>query len=148
MKQLNSKQTVFYDIEKAIKEYRKFAQNQIAKIDADITLDQALLLALIHDGKGQSQTEQSQLLFKDFASITRMVELLVKNSFLERSVNEKDRRKYNLELTAKGKTTIRKLTPIIFQNRRTALKGIQKTEQDNLKSTLNKIIFNCQNHSK
>lgn len=141
-------QTVFYYLDRAIKEYRKYAQMQIKKIEKDITLDQTLALILISNEKKYSQTELSKILFKDFASLTRMVELLVKKGFITRSINNNDRRRANLELTTKGRLTIKNLTPIIIQNRINALEGIIDLEQNNLKITLNKITNNCKKYSK
>jgi DNA-binding MarR family transcriptional regulator len=149
MKEIHPQQTIFYAIEQSIKEYRKYAQNQISKTVSNITLDQALVLLVI-DNKNieHSQTELSQILFKDFASMTRMIELMVKNGFIQRLENKIDRRKTSLKLTSKGNVTIKKLTPIIFQNRTIALEGISEIELNNLKLTLNKITNNCKNNSK
>ncbi len=70
--------TIFYSIEKAIKVYRKFAQQHYAEIIDDITVDQALILQFLSRGENLSQKELAGLLFKEDASITRMVESLVK----------------------------------------------------------------------
>lgn len=137
------RQSIFYSIEQAIKEYRKYAQHQISIIVPDITLDQTLVLILIYHDKDFSQKEIAEFLFKDYASLTRIIEILVKNSFLNRSENSADRRKKSLKLTAKGKKTIDRLTPVIFQNRINALDGITTIEMAKLKSTLNKITTNC-----
>jgi DNA-binding MarR family transcriptional regulator len=146
MKDINPQQSVFYSIEQAIKEYRKYAQGQISKAVPKITLDQVLVLILINNDK-YSQTELSQLLFKDFASLTRMIELLVKNGFLTRSVSKNDRRRNSLKLTPKGKESLEILRPIIFQNRINALNTITDQEIENLKLVLNKITNNCKNNS-
>jgi len=73
--------TIFYSIEKAIKSYRKLAQKRISEVVPDITLDQALLLLLIEDQPKLSQVKLAGLLFKDYASMTRMIVLLIQNGF-------------------------------------------------------------------
>lgn len=148
MKGIDPQQTVFHTIDKTIKEYRKYAQIQISLIVPDITLDQVLALILINNDNEYSQKELAQILFKDYASLTRIIELLVKNGFLSRSVNKNDRRKALLKLTSKGNTTIQKLTPVIYKNRIYALKTVTDEEINNLKLTLNKITNNCKNNSK
>lgn len=149
MAEINPIQSVFYSIDQAIKEYRKYAQNEISRTVPNITLDQALILLVIdNNAEEYSQTELALILFKDFASLTRMIELLVKNGFIHRTASAVDRRKTCLKLTAKGNATIQELTPIIFQNRINALEGITDVEMSNLKLTLNKITDNCKNNSK
>jgi DNA-binding MarR family transcriptional regulator len=135
--------TVLYSIEQAIKEYRKVSQKNIAKIIKDITIDQCLVLIILNKDAKISQNELANLIFKDNASITRMIELMVKKDFLNRTIHKEDRRKFNLEITEKGKKTIELINPIIKINRKTALNGLSLEEIDLLDKTLNKIITNC-----
>lgn len=135
--------TVLYSIEQAIKEYRKFSQKNITKIVKDITIDQCLVLIILNNKTTSSQKEMADLIFKDYASITRIIELMVKKEYLIRTSNQDDRRKFNLELTDKGEKTLDLLTPEIQQNRKKALKGLSTDEIDQLDKILHKIISNC-----
>ena len=135
--------TVLYLLEQAIKEYRKVSQKNIAKIVKDITVDQCLVLIILNKDTNISQNELAILIFKDNASITRMIELMVKKDYLNRTIHKEDRRKFNLEITEKGKKTVELLNPIIQLNRKTALNGLSLEEIDLLDKTLNKIIANC-----
>ena len=136
-------QTIFYTIEKTIKEYRRFAQRNINKTIENITVDQALLLIFKNNYPELSQNELGELMFKDNASVTRMIELMAKKGYLERSINKQDRRKYNLNITDKGEKILTDLNTIILSNRKSALRGISNSEITQLKNTLNKIINNC-----
>jgi DNA-binding MarR family transcriptional regulator len=135
--------TVLYSIEQAIKEYRKVSQKNIAKIVKDITIDQCLVLIILNKNAKISQNELANLIFKDNASITRMIELMVKKEYLNRAIHKEDRRKFNLEITEKGKKTIELINPVIKTNRKTALNGLSLEEIDLLDKMLNKIIINC-----
>lgn len=137
-------QTVFYAIEKAIKEYRRFAQGNISKVVEDITLDQALLLLFLNNNPELSQKEIANLVFKDRASITRMLELMRKNGYLSREINQEDRRKYTLKITEKGQRILQEILPIISFNRVSALRGISNEEIFQLFTILNQITTNCQ----
>jgi len=68
---------------------------------------------------------------------------MVKKEYLTRKIHESDRRKFILEITEKGKNTIELLSPIIQQNRETALDGLTQDEINLLDKTLHKIILNC-----
>jgi DNA-binding MarR family transcriptional regulator len=135
--------TVLYTIEKTIKEYRKICQKNIATIVKDITVDQCLVLIILNNNAKISQSELANLIFKDNASITRMIELMVKKEYLIRTIHQEDRRKFNLEITEKGIKTIELLEPIVQLNRQTALHGLSLEEITLLDKTLNKIIINC-----
>lgn len=142
MKKSNPTGTVFYTIEQTIKEYRKISQKNIGKIVNDITIDQCLLLIVLNKNSNYSQKEIAELIFKDNTSITRIIELMVKKEYLTRKINEVDRRKFNLEITKKGKKTIELLTPVINKNRQDALKGLSENEIALLDKILIKILSN------
>ncbi|MDX6191636.1 MarR family transcriptional regulator [Flavobacterium sp. Fl-318] len=135
--------TVLYSLEQAIKEYRKISQKNISKIVTDITVDQCLVLIILNKNSDYSQKEIANLIFKDNASITRIIELMVKKHYLKREINEFDRRKFNLKITEKGQNTIELLSPVITNNRETALNGLTTNEIEFLDKILNKIISNC-----
>lgn len=134
--------TIFYSIENAIKQYRKISQKRIKEVINDITIDQALVLIIVDKNPDYTQIEIAEILFKDFASMTRMINLLVKNGYVFRKKSIKDKRRSELKLTIKGDKTILLLKPIIVENRKLALKNISKKEQNQLEKTLNKIIAN------
>ncbi len=137
--------TVLYSIEQAIKEYRKLCQKNIDKTKFDITVDQALLLIIISDNSKLSQKDMAELLFKDYASITRMIELMVKKNYIKREINEKDRRRFNLIISDKGTKSLKALESTILENRSTALYGLTNNEIIQLNASLQKIILNCKN---
>ncbi len=143
MEKIDPKETIFYTIENAIKTYRKYAQKKISEVKGGITVDQMLILTILDNNPGMAQNEIAELIFKDHASITRMIEILVKNKYLKRSINESDRRKFNLVISDLGRATIKTLKPLIFQNRRNALQGVSEAEVNQLFTILNKLINNC-----
>ncbi len=133
----------FYILEKAIKSYRQFAQRNLKEVNKDITIDQWLILKTIYDNPNSSQREIAENVFKDVASVTRMIELLVTKGFLARSLHTEDRRRFGLELTSKGRKVQEDLMPVILQNRNIALDGLSAKEIETLKKLLHKIINNC-----
>lgn len=140
--------TVFYNIEKAIKLYRRMAQKKLKQSKYKITIDQILVLWLIDKDEKNSQGEIAELLFKDLASITRMIELLVKKEYVTRSFHQTDRRRFLLQVTKKGKEILEGSFPTIQANRARALQGISAAEIEILNNILTKIIHNCQNSTK
>jgi DNA-binding MarR family transcriptional regulator len=145
MKSENPTGTVLYSIEKTIKAYRKISQKHISNVVNGITVDQCLVLIILEKNSTFSQNEIAALIFKDAASITRIIELMVNKGYLKRAINNADRRKFNLEISTKGRETIKLLTPVIEENRKRALRGLSKKDLEQLDNLLHKIIANCSN---
>ncbi len=136
-------ETIFYILEKSIKTYRQFAQRNIYDAGNDITIDQWLVLKSLYDEPDITQKQIAKMVFKDYASVTRMIELLVKKGFIKRAMHPTDRRRFLLSVTKTGEKLIRQPEETIKSNRAQALKGISKKDIEHLNKTLNKIISNC-----
>ncbi|EZH76008.1 hypothetical protein ATO12_04255 [Aquimarina atlantica] len=135
--------TALYSIEQAIKAYRRLCNKNISKIIEDITVDQALILIILNDNSSLTQMQIGDLVFKDYASITRILNLMEKKGYINKGINNKDKRRSLLEITTKGKETLTILSPTIQLNRNTALKNITEDELNQLYTILNKITNNC-----
>jgi len=137
---------IFYTMDKSIRSYRMFAQKRLKENGFQITIDQWLIIKVLMENPGISQQKLSELVFKDSASVTRIIELLVKSKYLKRKVNENDRRKSNLEITQAGYQIIEDVQRIVLKNREEALNGISKNELQTLYGILTKVIENCNKH--
>ena len=135
---------VFYMLDKAIKTYRQFAQRRLNDAGMDITIDQWLVLNTIETNPHVSQLEIADRVFKDAASVTRIVDLLIRKGYLQRQSHPVDRRRFTLELTNPGKTLVKQVNRISEENRSIGLKGISEADLEHLRGTLTAIINNCQ----
>lgn len=142
MEKLDS--VLFYYIEKAIKTYRQFAQRELKKACLTITVDQWLTLNCLNENPDISQKELAEAVFKDTASITRIIDLLVTAKYIKRNINKEDKRKSNLSITTLGLEIIDKASPIVNDYRNQALKGIGIAKEDHVKMVMKTIIKNCQ----
>lgn len=133
---------IFYTLEKSIKTYRQFAQKNITANGFNITIDQWLILKTIQEDSTISQQQLGVKVFKDFASVTRIIELLVKNGYLLRNFHKEDRRRFALTVSKEGVKIIKSLEPIIKSNRNKALKGISITDIKMLQLILTAITAN------
>ena len=115
---------IFYTLDKAIKSYRQYAQKQLKMAGLKVTIDQWLILTNLQDNPEISQQELSARVFKDSASVTRIIDLLVKSGLLDREVHADDRRRKSLSLTSKGREILEQVRPVVKKNRATALEGL------------------------
>jgi len=142
MEKLDS--VLFYYIEKAIKSYRQFAQKELKNAGLSITVDQWLTLNCLNENPQITQKELAEAVFKDTASITRIIELLVKAKYIKRNINTDDRRKSNLTITNLGIQTIESASIVVEKYRNHALKGIGIAKEEHVKMVMKTIIKNCQ----
>jgi DNA-binding MarR family transcriptional regulator len=134
---------LFYTLEKSIKTYRQFAQRAILEKGFELTIDQWLVLKAIMENPEWSQQEVAEAAFKDIASVTRIIELLVKKGFLKRDIHPVDRRRFLLTPTPRVDQHLKAMQPITEQNRKTALHGLSQEEIARLQKSLTVIIKNC-----
>jgi MarR family transcriptional regulator for hemolysin len=137
------KDIIFYNMEKAIKTYRMYAQKRLKEYGFKITIDQWLIIKSILENPSISQQEIAKKVFKDNASVTRIIELLVKSAYLERTINPNDRRKFNLKVTPVGEEIIYKVQDLVLDNRKNSLDGVTTEEMETMNSAFKKIINNC-----
>ncbi len=134
---------VFYTIDRAIKTYRQFAQQQLKKHGFEMTVDQWIVLKCILQNPEITQSEIAQAVFKDSASVTRIIALLVKAKYLKSKANPSNRRRVVLTITALGLETLEEMEKVIKKNRKTALKDIKKKDIERIKALMNQISENC-----
>ena len=138
----NLNDIVFYTIDKSIKSYKQFAQKRLKDAGFDLTVDPWLVLKAIEENNQVSEQQIAERVFKEVASITRIIELLVKKGYLERYFHSTDRRRFELKLTGEALQVLKKMQPYIESNRNMALDGISTEEIKKLRDTLNKLIKN------
>jgi len=120
-----------------------YAQKKLREHGFKITIDQWLVIKCILENPTITQHELSELVFKDNASVTRIIDLLIKAHYLEKEINPDDRRKFMLHVTKEGEEIIKNVQEIVLQNRSKALKGIDQKELEMADAVLRKIIANC-----
>lgn len=137
------KDITFYNMDKAIRLYRNYAQKRLREHGFKITIDQWLVIKAILENPDITQQELGEKVFKDNASVTRIIVLLVKSGYLEREVNQSDRRKTVLSVTKDGEEIIDQVQTLVLENRQTALTFIRQDELEILNRALKIIIENC-----
>ena len=135
---------IFYSLESASKAYRRFAQARLYAAGIDITIDQWLVLKTIHESPDVTLQQVGEAVFKDFASVTRIVQLLERKRLLRRKPHPSDGRRSELVLTSSGESVIRTVEPIAQANRRQALDGIGAAQIAQLRAVLKRITENCE----
>lgn len=143
MPDIRLQDVLFYSLESAAKAYRRFAQHRLHASGFDITIDQGMVLKTIHENPDITLQRVGTTVFKDFASITRIVQGLERKGLLRRKPHPTDGRRSELVLTRAGEALLRAVEPIAQANRRHALDGIDAGQVARLRELLERIIENC-----
>lgn len=126
-----------------MRSYRQFAQSELKRHGFTITIDQWLIIKCLLENPEMSQIEISERVFKDNASVTRIIELLVKAKYVSRKVNKQDRRRSLLTVTKLGEETIEAVNKLVLVYRAKALNGVSLEEIDNTMRIMTIISENC-----
>ncbi len=145
MEKLND--TFLYTIDKCFRSYHQFAQKNVRKAGYTITIDQWLILKNVADHPDITQNDISKIVFKDNASITRIIQLLVNAGYLTRKNHPDDKRRVVLTLTKSGEEITCAVDKIALQNRAAALKNVDPQLMSEMKKILQQIIKNCTNET-
>lgn len=126
-----------------MRSYRQFAQAELKKHGFTITIDQWLIIKCLMENPTISQIEISERVFKDNASVTRIIELLVKAKYISRKTNKADRRRSLLTVTKLGIETIDAVNQLVLRYRARALEGVSAEEIENTMRIMTMISENC-----
>ncbi len=130
---------LFYLIEKTNKVIRRYSQVRFSEAGLEITVDQWLVLKKISDSERITQIELANAIFKDRASITRILDLLLEKKLVTKEAGA-DRRAYELTLTAAGEKFMEQAFMIVKNVRKKGIESLTEKEQDQLRQSLQKII--------
>lgn len=134
---------IFYSMDRAIRTYRQYAQQQLKKNGFSITIDQWLVIKCLIENPSITQVELAEQIFKDTASVTRILSLLVKAKYVNRKNSKIDRRRTELKVTELGLSTINAVDQLVIVNRKHALNGISEEEIAIARKVMQTITANC-----
>ena len=134
---------IFYSLDKAIRQYRRLAQTNIDNAGVDITIDQWLVLRVIEETDDLTQSDIAERVFKDQASVARMIRLLLERGLLTAEPLPHDGRRTQLRVSDAGYRTLEAVEPVVLHNRAVALHGLSENDLNTLRYLLEQISSNC-----
>ena len=128
-----------FKLVRAAQAFKQYAHEVMIKQGIDMTSDQWIVLKRISENSGINQRELASGIFKDPASVTRILDVLVKKELVEKRQG-KDRRIYNIYLSLKGRKLVEKALSLAVVIRKKGLEGLSREEQQVFKKALD-IVF-------
>jgi DNA-binding MarR family transcriptional regulator len=122
---------------------RAYADKEAARYG--ITRAQWAVLAKVERSEGMKQTELAELLEMQPITLTRLIDKLCDNGWIERRGDETDRRVNRLYLKKAARPLLGKLAGLKSEITAAALEGISPSEAERLVSQLESIKENVRN---
>lgn len=138
----NLDSNVFYNLDKCIKFYKKYAHKRLLENGFDISIDQWLILKFIYENPDANQSQISQGILKDTASVSRIIEILIAKEMIVRKQNTADKRASQFKLTKSSTDLLKVLHPITLMSKGDIMDSISDKEVLKMNENLKKIIEN------
>ena len=132
-------------IDRTMKIIRQNYNDEFKRNNIDLTTDQWVILDSIYQKDGQSQTELAESNFKNFATLSRIIDLTCNKGITKRVQSKEDKRKYNIFITKKGQTLYKQVMPLVEELRLQGWDGLDQSDYDIFKKTIDKVYWNFQN---
>lgn len=113
-------------------------------LDLSLTPEQWVILDMLNQTNGLSQTVIAEQSFKDAPSISRTLDTLSKKQYVERRNAKDDRRKFEIFLTAKGKKIVKKVEPEVEKLRDLTWEGLSDEDYQQFLQIMNQVFKNLE----
>ena len=122
--------------------FKKRLNDHLTNFGTDITADQFITLMNLRFQDGLCQQAVTDLLGCDKTKTTRIIDVLQKRQLVTRKQDDKDRRQKMIHLTAKGRTTCRRLETVGRTTQKEALQGIAESQLKTCREVLEQVLKN------
>ncbi len=112
--------------------------------DYEISSEQWSVLNTVYIKKGCNQITLAEILLKDGATITRILNILENKKLVTREKSTHDKREYLIYLTEYGLDLYDKVLPVILQNTKEINSVFSDNELKQLHYLLNKLVSNLE----
>jgi DNA-binding MarR family transcriptional regulator len=108
----------------------------------DVTSEQWMILLLLWQEDGRSPWQIAEIIGKDKAAVTRLIDGLERRNLVVRVSDTTDLRQKHVRLTPQGKAMESKLIPLGIANMAKAQAGLSIEEIESCKAVLKKLYTN------
>ncbi|MEM9052520.1 MAG: MarR family transcriptional regulator, partial [Bacteroidota bacterium] len=124
------------------KTVKQFSQKEFDKRGMNVTVDQWVLLKIIHERAPISQVELAKFSMRDPASITRTLDILNKKKLIFRQQTPGSRRQFDVSLTKIGEDFVKAHMSFVQGQRNRSVEGLSESDQAKLMNMLLQIQEN------
>lgn len=134
---MKSEDCIFFQLSRVSRAGARYWNKKVSPLG--VTSAQALVLIVLHEQDGVTSKSLGEKVEFDSATLTGMLDRMVKADLLERKDNPEDRRAILIHLTPKGRQTADQILGMVGDANQTFLSNLTAEEALILKSLLKKL---------
>lgn len=138
----SSYEELLLQFEETVRKQKAFFNQVCSRKGFVISYDQWLVLEQVMDKQGINQSDIAKLVFKEPASISRIISYLEKKDLIVKVNNEKNKRANKIYLTHQGYDICEKIAKIYKDCLGKQFKGIYEREVSLIRELLNRVNAN------
>lgn len=142
MSKNNSEYSLGYAVAKTNWYMKTLLSKLLQEEKCGVTNEQWFVLKMINENPGSSQTEIAEKSQKDKTNITRILDLLEKNAYIERRRDDRDRRMYRIHLTKDGEKVLKAVIPVTQKTEKICTHSLNKKEITEIIKLLDSVCAN------
>lgn len=123
-----------------------FRYSSIKDLDSNLNETHAKILLFVYKHEQRQMSKINSYIGIQKGAFTTSVDILIKNGYILKIKDEKDKRSTNLELTQKGVNMAIKLEENLYQNIDYMLNGVDEKEKEEINIALNILSRFCMNN--
>ncbi len=131
-------------MEQIVKRYRSIAQESIRRHEADLSVDQWLVLKQISENNGCSQVDIAESTVKDAPTTTRIIDHLGRKELIHKELDPQDRRRYRVFTTSTGDALIDRLMPVVQRYRQIPERNFSESDRNQMRQLLLRMLANLE----
>lgn len=124
-----------------ISKYINYYINKRAE-NLNLNIHQVHILRILYNNEGINQEELTDIYKSDKVTISKLLDGLVKEQYVEKKKNDKDKRVKNLYVTEKGKSIREKISNILKDITKILSSGFTGKENIVIRELLDKMLKN------
>ena len=105
----------------------------------EVAKEEMVLLARLYEEDGLTQTDISERTVKNKATVTRLLESMVRKGLVRKKVDKDDARKYRVYLKARGMKAMEVFLPMVFDFMERVTEDIPRRDMEITTATIKKI---------
>lgn len=132
------------DLKKTNKKIMKMLSNRYRDMKLDVTPNQSKILMFINENKEVTANDIGKYIHSNKSSLSKVLNNLEKNGYIERIEDKNDTRKKIIKLTNKSLKIVDTLDKDASELSELLMVGIKKEEYDTFKRVLDKVEINIE----
>ncbi len=148
MEKFNLDDSLGYYLGKSNSLFRVRFNETLIENGYNLNSDHWVVLIILKNNPGINQSIISKILQRDKPAVTRIIDYLENDNYVERKRDKKDRRAHNVYLTEEGGELFEKILIIIEKSQAELTNGINEEHLQIMKNTLTILIKRMTNNKK